>query len=88
MNADKMTLSNNQDCNLETEGLTLEPSLEDILAQPDKHSWEELAYIWEKWRDATGRKMRNEFKEYIDIYNEAANANSKLNSAESREPND
>ena len=71
-----MTISNYQDCDTDTEGLTLEPSLEDILAQPDKHSWEELAYIWEQWRDATGRKMRNEFKEYIDIYNEAANANS------------
>ncbi len=66
-----------QDCDLESEGLTLEPSLEDILSQPDKHSWEELEYVWEKWRDATGRKMRNQFSEYIDIYNEAAAANSK-----------
>ena len=66
----------NQDCDLESEGMTLEPSIEDILAAPDKHSWEELTYIWEKWRDATGRKMRVPFLEYIDIYNEAAAANS------------
>ena len=66
-----------QDCDLETDGLTLEPSIEDILASPDKHSWEELSYVWEKWRDATGRKMRSPFLDYIDIYNEAAEANSK-----------
>jgi hypothetical protein len=58
--------------------MTLEPSLEDILAAPDKHSWDELSYIWEKWRDMTGRKTRNEFNDYIDIYNEAANANSNI----------
>jgi len=28
-----------QNCDLETEGLTLEPGLEDIIGQPDKHSW-------------------------------------------------
>jgi hypothetical protein len=32
--------------------------------------------VWEKWRDATGRHMRSNFEQYIDIYNEAAAANS------------
>ena len=40
-----------------------------------KHSYEELAYAWEGWRNATGRVMINDFKEYVDISNEVAKAN-------------
>ena len=64
-----------KDCNLESEGLGLEPGLEEIIGSPMKHSYEELAYAWEGWRNATGRVMINDFKEYVDISNEVAKAN-------------
>ena len=66
-----------KDCNLESEGLGLEPGLEEIIGSPMKHSYEELAYAWEGWRNATGRVMINDFKEYVDISNEVAKANGK-----------
>lgn len=68
----------NQNCDLESEGLTLEPDLEAILADTPNRSWEELSYVWKAWRDASGKLMRDSFIEYIDIYNEAAEANSML----------
>jgi len=56
-----------------------------VIWQIDVSSWQfflwflyfrdELSYTWEKWRDATGRQMRDNFKTYINIYNEAAKAN-------------
>ena len=64
-----------QDCDLDTEGLTLEPGLEAIISNPTKHSYEKLSYVWEGWRNATGRVMRDDFKKYITISNEAAQAN-------------
>ena len=68
----------NKKCDLKTEGLGLEPGLEEIISGPTKHSYEELAYAWEGWRNATGRVMIDDFKEYVDISNEVAKANGKL----------
>ena len=65
-----------QDCDLQSEGLTLEPSLEEIIGNPSEHSWDELVYVWKSWRDASGKTYRDLFRDYIAINNEAAEANS------------
>ena len=75
--AGKICPFDNQNCDLETEGLTLEPGIQDIIDNPSKHSWEELVYVWKEWRDASGKKMRRQFLDYVGLYNEAAVANGK-----------
>lgn len=64
-----------QDCDLEKEGLTLEPGVEEILADTENRSWEELEYVWEAWRNATGRKFRGKIGRYVELSNKAAEAN-------------
>lgn len=75
--AGKVCPFDKQDCDLATDGMTLEPSLEDILANTVTGDWDELVYVWKGWRDASGKKMREQYKDYIDITNEAARANGK-----------
>ena len=36
---------------------------------------EELQYYWEQWREQTGQKYLDHYKQYIDLYNEAAELN-------------
>lgn len=36
----------------------------------------ELKHIWIKWREATGKKVRPMYKEYVKLSNEAARLNS------------
>ena len=36
---------------------------------------EELQHYWEQWREQTGKKMVDQYKQYIDLYNEAAELN-------------
>ena len=33
---------------------------------------EELQYYWEQWREQTGQKMVDQYKQYVDLYNELA----------------
>ena len=75
--AGKVCPMEKQNCDLETEGLTLEPGLEEVISKPTEHTYDELSYVWEGWRNATGRVMRDQFKEYVDISNEVARANGK-----------
>lgn len=35
-----------------------------------------LKYIWEQWHNSTGALMRNDFKKYVELSNEAAKLNS------------
>nr|CAD7586832.1 unnamed protein product [Timema genevievae] len=37
---------------------------------------EELKHVWLKWRDATGRRMKDMFVQYVELENEAARLNS------------
>lgn len=74
----------NQNCDLATEGLTLEPSLEAILTDVENHSWSELEYVWKGWRDASGKKYRDQYTQYIGLNNEAAEANGKNFSSTSK----
>ena len=71
----KVCPMSNQQCDLKTEGLTLEPGLTEIISKPTEHTYEELSYVWEGWRNASGRVMKDDFKEYVGISNEVAKAN-------------
>ncbi|KAJ8918902.1 hypothetical protein NQ315_016804 [Exocentrus adspersus] len=62
-----------QDCDLKKEGLTLEPDIEDLVAKST--DYDELLYVWKSWRDATGAKMKDLYKTYVTLANEAAKAN-------------
>nr|CAD7196975.1 unnamed protein product [Timema douglasi] len=37
---------------------------------------EELKHVWLKWRDATGRRMKDMFVQYVELENESARLNS------------
>ena len=38
-------------------------------------NFDELAYIWKEWRDASGKNMRDDYKVYVDLSNKAAQMN-------------
>lgn len=40
----------------------------------------ELKWAWEQWRENSGKKMRGEYKKYVELINKAAtlNGNQKL----------
>lgn len=65
-----------QNCNLQTEGLTLDPEIEYLLATSE--NFEELKYVWEQWHEKTGKLMKTDYKTYVSIMNEAAKGNSKV----------
>ncbi len=54
--------------------------LEDILREsdPEVHSYEELQYIWEQWRNNSGRLMRDLYNDYLDLENQAAELNGSI----------
>ncbi|KAB0795435.1 hypothetical protein PPYR_12274 [Photinus pyralis] len=60
-------------CDLKMEGLSLDPEIESIMAIST--DYDELLYTWEAWRNATGPRMKEQFKIYVDLSNEAARAN-------------
>ncbi|CAL8095791.1 unnamed protein product [Orchesella dallaii] len=64
---------NNQTCDLEKDGLALNPGIEKVLTESE--DYEELAYTWKAWRDATGRKLRPSYNKFVDLGNEAAQLN-------------
>lgn len=41
----------------------------------ESRNYDELAYAWTAWRNATGRKLRPLYNEYVDLGNEAAKLN-------------
>merc|ERR1719443_2592421 len=52
---------------------SLDPELTEILANSRKE--EELQYYWEQWREASGKEMKEMYKQYVNLYNEAAKLN-------------
>lgn len=38
-------------------------------------NYDELTYVWKAWRDASGAKMRDDYKKYVELSNLAANMN-------------
>ena len=53
--------------------LSLNPDLEGIVSESSDP--EELQYYWDQWRRATGERMGDQYRQYIDLYNEAATLN-------------
>lgn len=66
-----------QNCNETTEGLTLDPEIDLLLASSE--NFDEQKWIWEQWREKTGKKMRGDYKIYVDYMNKAAAENGKKN---------
>ncbi|NXY09069.1 ACE enzyme, partial [Pteruthius melanotis] len=51
----------------------LDPDLTDIMAT--SRDYDELLFAWKGWRDASGKKMRNNYKRYVELSNKAAMLN-------------
>ncbi|XP_059494632.1 angiotensin-converting enzyme [Stegostoma tigrinum] len=51
----------------------LDPDLTDIMATSNDYN--ELLFAWKGWRDASGKKMRTNFKRYVELSNKAARLN-------------
>jgi peptidyl-dipeptidase A len=41
----------------------------------EKTDYDELEYYWTEWREQSGKKMRDDYRTYIDLMNSAALAN-------------
>ena len=50
--------------------LSLEPEITKLMAE--SRNPEELEYLWNQHRETTGEKMRENFKQYLDLTNKAA----------------
>ena len=35
-------------------------------------NWDDLAWAWKAWRDATGKKMKRDYEERVHLLNKAA----------------
>lgn len=59
--------------NLREENLHHNFCVSDIEAiMASSHDWDELTYVWEEWRDKTGKLMRDNFTRFVELSNEAA----------------
>jgi len=47
--------------------------MEEVISQ--SRNFDELAYVWKAWRDASGAKMRDDYKKYVELSNLAAEKN-------------
>lgn len=50
--------------------IALSLDLTDILAT--SRDYDELLFVWKGWRDASGKKMKNNYKRYVELSNKAA----------------
>ncbi|XP_072270719.1 angiotensin-converting enzyme [Pyxicephalus adspersus] len=57
-------------CNNNNKCLPLDPDLTALLAK--SRDYDELLWAWKGWRDSSGKKMRNHYKRYVELGNEAA----------------
>lgn len=65
---------NRQNCNHRNEdALPLDPHIETILASST--DYDEMKWIWEQWHEKSGKLMRDDFKQYVDLMNKAAKVN-------------
>lgn len=72
-NTAKICPFDKQNCNLATEGLSLDPEIETLLAEST--DFDELHWIWEQWHEKTGKLMRDDYGKYVELMNKAAVAN-------------
>ena len=62
-----------QNCTEESEKWTLDPEIRDVMANSE--DYDELLYVWQGWHDVSGKKMREDYKTYVELVNEAAKEN-------------
>jgi peptidyl-dipeptidase A len=60
------------DCDKE-EMMTLDPEMTEVLAKSSEY--DELLYVWQGWRNVSGRQMLSDYKKYVELVNEAAKLN-------------
>ncbi|GBM64391.1 Angiotensin-converting enzyme [Araneus ventricosus] len=60
--------------------LSLEPELTEILINSRNEA--ELKHVWSKWRDVTGKVVKDQFLRYVNLSNEAACLNGFKNNGE------
>lgn len=72
-NAAKICPYDQQNCNVDTHGLAIDPDVSSRMAHSRDSG--ELAYLWGAWHDATGKQMRSHYNEYVTFMNKAATAN-------------
>lgn len=60
--------------------LTLDPDITERMAH--SRDFDELKYMWTQWHDSTGRFMRSDYKNYVQLLNEVAVGNNYANAAE------
>ncbi|XP_055326230.1 angiotensin-converting enzyme-like, partial [Sitodiplosis mosellana] len=60
--------------------LTLDPHITARFAE--SRDYDELKYLWVKWHDATGPKMRASYQDYVGLMNEVGKGNGFKNAAE------
>ena len=53
--------------------VSLEPELTETMSKSRDPA--ELQYYWEQWREQSGRRMGEMYRQYVDLYNEAAALN-------------
>ncbi|XP_054454528.1 angiotensin-converting enzyme [Anoplopoma fimbria] len=51
----------------------LDPDLQKIMAE--SRDYDELLFAWKGWRDAAGKVLRQDYKKYVELANEAAKLN-------------
>lgn len=52
---------------------TLDPDIDERFAH--SRDFDELKYYWKEWHDNSGKKMRGDYKSYVELMNQAAKAN-------------
>lgn len=50
--------------------IVLPSDLTDIMAT--SRDYDELLFAWKGWRDASGKKIKNNYKRYVELSNKAA----------------
>ncbi|XP_031624027.1 angiotensin-converting enzyme-like isoform X2 [Contarinia nasturtii] len=70
---------NKQNCDT-TERLTLDPDIQTRLGK--SRDVDELKYLWVQWRDATGRKIRDKYEDYVELMNKVGTGNGFKDAAE------
>ncbi|KAM3592839.1 uncharacterized protein V6R79_026353 [Siganus canaliculatus] len=53
--------------------LPLDPDLQKIMAE--SRDYDELLFAWKGWRDAAGKVLRQDYKRYVELANQAATLN-------------
>lgn len=52
---------------------TLDPEITNVLAE--SRDFDELNYYWQQWHNNSGRKIRQQYRKYVELMNKAARAN-------------